>query len=125
MNEDVHTSIEEGFKPYLHSMLAADLSFYAEPARVAGFFWGLAVQYLRTNQIKRARGDTRTMDLNHGLRASLDALTGRTSSSALLRHFNLPTAASGSLLGRIVVPRVSDCINGTKAEISVLPYFGG
>jgi|SRR5208337_2563014 len=55
MNENLHTSIEEDFKPYLDAMLAGDLSFYSDPAAVALFFRGIAAQYLRTNQIKRAR----------------------------------------------------------------------
>jgi hypothetical protein len=55
MNENLHTSIEQDFKPYLDAMLAGDLRFYAEPARVAMFFRGIAAQYLRTNQSKRAR----------------------------------------------------------------------
>lgn len=55
MSENMHTSIEEEFRPYLNAMLAGGLGFYAQPARVAGFFWGIAAQYLRTNQIKRAR----------------------------------------------------------------------
>ena len=62
MGENMHTSIEEVFKPYLDAMLAGDLGFYAQPVHVARFFWGIAAQYLRTNQIKRARdrmrGDT-------------------------------------------------------------------
>lgn len=55
MNENVYASIEEGFKPYLDFMLAGDLKFYSDPAACAAFFKGLAAQYLRTNQIKRAR----------------------------------------------------------------------
>lgn len=55
MNENLHTSIEEEFKPYLDAMIAGDLSFYSDPAAVAIFFRGIAAQYLRTNQIERAR----------------------------------------------------------------------
>src|SRR4029077_3070909 len=55
MNEDLHTSIEEGFKPFLDSMLSGDLRFYSNAATVPAFFSGIAAQYLRTNQIKRAR----------------------------------------------------------------------
>jgi hypothetical protein len=55
MNENLHTSIEEDFKPYLDSMLAGNLGFYSDQAAGPVFFRGLAAQYLRTNQIKRAR----------------------------------------------------------------------
>ncbi len=55
MNENLHTSIEEDFKPYLDSMLAGNLRFYSDQAAGPVFFRGIAAQYLRTNQIKRAR----------------------------------------------------------------------
>jgi Protein of unknown function (DUF4238) len=55
MNENLHTSIEEDFKPYLDSMLAGNLKFYSDQAAAPVFFRGIAAQYLRTNQIKRAR----------------------------------------------------------------------
>lgn len=55
MNENLHTSIEEDFKPYLDSMLAGNLKFYSDQAAGPVFFRGIAAQYLRTNQIKRAR----------------------------------------------------------------------
>ncbi len=52
MNEDIHTSIEESFEPYIRAMLGGDLAFYFDPVHAAIFFRGIAVQYLRTNQIK-------------------------------------------------------------------------
>jgi hypothetical protein len=52
LNENYHTSIEDVFKPHLDSMLSGDLSFLEDPARASTFYWGLAVQYLRTNHIK-------------------------------------------------------------------------
>ena len=55
MNENLHTSIEEDFKPFLDSMRAGDLSFYSERPSAAVFFRGIAAQYLRTNQMKKAR----------------------------------------------------------------------
>lgn len=55
MNENLHTSIEQDFKPFLHSMLKGDLSFYSDREAGPFFFRGIAVQYLRTNQMKRAR----------------------------------------------------------------------
>jgi hypothetical protein len=55
MNEDLHTSIEEDFKPYLDSMRSGDVGFYSDPAAAVGFFRGIAAQYLRTTQIRRAR----------------------------------------------------------------------
>lgn len=55
MNEDLHTSIEDSFKPYLASMLAGDLSFYKDPRRATNFFRGIAAQYLRTDVVKKAQ----------------------------------------------------------------------
>jgi len=55
LNENFHTSIENVFKPHLDSMLSSDLSFLQDPAKASTFYWGLAVQYLRTNQTRRAK----------------------------------------------------------------------
>lgn len=55
MNEDLHTSIEECFKPLLHSMLAGDLRFYTDRAAATKFFRGIATQYLRTDLVKKAQ----------------------------------------------------------------------
>lgn len=55
LNENYHTSIEDVFKPYLSSMLSGDLSFLEDTAKAPEFYWGLAVQYLRTNHIKGAK----------------------------------------------------------------------
>lgn len=55
MNEDLHTSIEESFKPCLDSMLAGDVSFYTDRAAATKFFWGIAAQYLRTDLVRKAR----------------------------------------------------------------------
>jgi hypothetical protein len=55
MNEDLHTSIEESFKPFLESMLAGDSSFYIDPAEATKFFRGIAAQYLRTDLVNKAR----------------------------------------------------------------------
>jgi hypothetical protein len=55
LNENYHTSIEDVFKPHLDSMLSGDLSFLEDPAKASTFYWGLAVQYLRTNHIKGSK----------------------------------------------------------------------
>jgi hypothetical protein len=55
MNEDIHTSIEESFKPFLESMLAGDSSFYTDAPKAADFFRGIAAQYLRTDLVKKPR----------------------------------------------------------------------
>jgi uncharacterized protein DUF4238 len=59
LNENYHTSIEDVFKPYLHAMLAGDLSFLEAPEKASMFYWGLAVQYLRTNHIKGTKAGMR------------------------------------------------------------------
>jgi Protein of unknown function (DUF4238) len=55
MNENLHTSIEESFKPFLDSMLAGDLRFYSDRAKASMFFRGIAAQYLRTDLVKKAQ----------------------------------------------------------------------
>jgi hypothetical protein len=55
MNENLHTSIENDFKPSLEAMPAGDLSFYADPAKASVFCRRLAAQYLRTDLVKKAR----------------------------------------------------------------------
>jgi Protein of unknown function (DUF4238) len=55
MNEDLHTSIEDSFKPFLASMLAGDLRFYIDPCEATNFFRGIAAQYLRTDLVKKAQ----------------------------------------------------------------------
>ncbi len=55
LNENLHTSVEEKFRPYLSSMIAGDLSFLRDPSEAAVFYWGLAVQYARTNHVKRVQ----------------------------------------------------------------------
>jgi hypothetical protein len=54
MNERLHTSIEEDFKPFLEHMLNGDSGFYAEPPAAAKFLRGIAAQYLRTDLTKKA-----------------------------------------------------------------------
>jgi hypothetical protein len=54
-NENMHTSIEEDFLPYLRMMKDGDLEFLNTPKDAGRFFHGLAVQYMRTNHIKGAR----------------------------------------------------------------------
>jgi len=55
LNENYHTSIEDAFKPYLDSMLSGDLSFLEDSSKASIFYWGLAVQYSRTNHIKNTK----------------------------------------------------------------------
>jgi hypothetical protein len=55
LNENFHTSIEDVFKPFLESMLLGDLAFLNDPQRASQFYWGIAVQYTRTNHIKGAK----------------------------------------------------------------------
>ena len=62
MGEDLHTSIEDQFKPYLESMRRGDLSFYSDKKKVGLFFIGIAAQYLRTDLVKKARITWRARD---------------------------------------------------------------
>lgn len=55
MSEDLHTSIEESFKPVLDSMLVGNLSFYTDRVVATRFFHGIAAQYLRTDLAKKAQ----------------------------------------------------------------------
>lgn len=55
MNENFHTAIEDDFQPHLASMLSGDLTFLEDPKKAAFFYRALAVQYLRTNHIRKSR----------------------------------------------------------------------
>ena len=55
LNDDVHTIVEERFRPYLQAMIAGSLDFLKDPRRAAEFFWGLSLQYTRTDYLKRAQ----------------------------------------------------------------------
>jgi hypothetical protein len=55
INENLHTSIEEGFQPHLAAMISGSLSFLNDAKEAAAFYKGLAVQYARTNHIKQTR----------------------------------------------------------------------
>lgn len=57
VNEDIHTSIEEKFKPYLDAMLQGHAEFFSNPEDVGIFFIGLTTQYLRTNHIKKSEAN--------------------------------------------------------------------
>jgi hypothetical protein len=55
LNENYHTSIEHLFQPILKDMKAGDLNFAGEPEKRFAFYFGLSVQYSRTNHIKACR----------------------------------------------------------------------
>lgn len=55
LNEGLHTRIEEDFRPYLVAMRSGSLDFLKNDKEAAAFFRGLAVQYARTNHIKKTR----------------------------------------------------------------------
>jgi hypothetical protein len=55
INENFHTSIEDDFRPYLEAMISGSLEFLEDPKKAAGFYRGLAIQYARTNHIKKTR----------------------------------------------------------------------
>jgi hypothetical protein len=68
LNENYHTNIEEVFKPYLDLLLAGTLSFLEDPAKASLFYFGLAVQYLRTNHIKGTKRGLVKLFENRGKR---------------------------------------------------------
>jgi hypothetical protein len=53
LNENLHTDIEDQFRPFLDGMIAGDISFLTDVAKTAVFYWCLAVQYARTNHVKQ------------------------------------------------------------------------
>jgi len=55
MNENYHTSIENLFQPILQSMKEGDLTFLDDQEKRHAFYFGLSVQYSRTNHVKRGR----------------------------------------------------------------------
>lgn len=69
MSEDLHTSIEDQFKPFLESMRHGDLSFYSDRKKAGLFFIGIAAQYLRTDLVKKAKiiWTAQDMKLSSGL----------------------------------------------------------
>lgn len=70
MNENYHTSIEELFMPILNSMLAGDLEFLTEQEKRYQFYYGLSVQYARTNQVKGNRPWLKEQDFERYTRIS-------------------------------------------------------
>jgi hypothetical protein len=55
INEELHTNIEQYFQPYLAAMISGDLSFLEDANEAVLFYNGLAVQYARTNHIKKTQ----------------------------------------------------------------------
>lgn len=55
LNENLHTSIEDEFQPYLAAMLLGDLEFLKDQERAAIFYRCISVQYARTNHIKQTK----------------------------------------------------------------------
>ena len=53
LNENLHTDIEDKFRPFLDSMIAGDSSFLNDATKTAVFYWCLAIQYARTNHVKQ------------------------------------------------------------------------
>jgi hypothetical protein len=68
MNENFHTSIENLFQPILESMKAGDLTFFDNPHQKYAFYYGLAVQYARTNHINGARSNIKKEDFDRYIR---------------------------------------------------------
>ena len=54
MNENLHTAIEDDFRRHLEALRMGDLSFLQDDKEAALFYWGLSVQYTRTNHIKQS-----------------------------------------------------------------------
>jgi hypothetical protein len=68
MNENYHTSIENLFQPILESMKAGDLTFFDDPHKKYAFYYGLSVQYARTNHINGTRSNMKKEDFERYMR---------------------------------------------------------
>lgn len=68
MNENYHTSIENLFLPILESMKAGALNFFDEPQQKYAFYYGLSVQYARTNHIGGASSNMKKEDFERYMR---------------------------------------------------------
>ena len=55
LNEELHTLIEQDFQPCLAEMIAGSLSYLEDDKKAAKFYHALAVQYARTNHIKKQK----------------------------------------------------------------------
>jgi hypothetical protein len=58
MNENLHTNLEDQFKPYLSAMRQGDLTFLNDEKKSAAFFHTLTAQFSRTNNLHRFRAVT-------------------------------------------------------------------
>jgi hypothetical protein len=70
MNENYHTSIENLYQPILESMKAGDLIFFGDPQKKYAFYYGLSVQYARTNHIRGARSNMNEEDFERYMRVA-------------------------------------------------------
>lgn len=68
LNENYHTSIENMFQPILKSMKAGDLTFLDDPEKRFAFYYGLSVQYARTNHISGARSNMEQLHFDRYIR---------------------------------------------------------
>jgi hypothetical protein len=55
LNENYHNSIEGLFQPILEALQAGNLTFLQEQEKRHAFYYGLSVQYARTNHVKGTR----------------------------------------------------------------------
>jgi hypothetical protein len=68
LNENYHTSIENIFQPILTFMKAGDLTFLGDPEKRFAFYYGLSVQYARTNHIGGARSSIKELHFERYMR---------------------------------------------------------
>jgi hypothetical protein len=70
LNENYHTSIENMFQPILELMKAGDLTFFDDPEKRFAFYYGLSVQYARTNHIGGARSSMKDLHFERYMRVA-------------------------------------------------------
>jgi hypothetical protein len=59
--ENFHEKIERHLKRSIDCMLAGDITFYSDDEELAGFFWHISVQYMRTNAMRQAMYSLRSV----------------------------------------------------------------
>lgn len=70
LNENYHMSIENLFQPIIEYLKAGDLTFLEDNDNKYAFYFGLSVQYNRTNHIKGSRIEMKEKDFERYMRVA-------------------------------------------------------